>query len=516
MFVGIDFGTVSTTIAYLEKEEIPRLFFYEGQGEYLPSIIYQEDGELYFGNDARLYLRDNPSKVIRFFKMFLPLEDDLEKLKKAGWSHKLLPSEALKLFLARLLLEDEDSFTRKKGKIKALVFSVPELWFRSPRHSGPRKLKEIVEALRLPLTRLISEPVAAAAAVTFELKRCGESLPSHLLVCDMGGGTFDVCFCKIAPEEIRVEWFSGEGEEGVGGGGVRFDQEVIRSCITRYGKNLSPGSAKFLQYQYEFEEMKTTRPFLNKINRRFKQQKKAGTLSEEAQIIAKLQGELPLTYEDVKRGFAVIEEGVRRVLSRFKSQGLVEDYEVVVVGGFGRFALLQEIIKRELKVSQLLNEKLRTEFFYYAVAYGACLVAANKIKILGRLPYGVSIKTYIKPTFKEQWVTLVEKGQELEKLSEGVFGKGFYRVVPLGGTNGEYINLQIEMRFHLEESIFTVKHVQIPPGALRKDKRYRLGIKADCSELIYLLLEEEGSGRRVEVPIDVVLPRGPVLILEET
>lgn len=205
--IGLDFGTTNSILSYMENGNLT-CFKYNMIEEYIPSFIAYEDGFIEIGNAARHTASQN-LKIESYgnFKMRLPLKDsDFAKYFQNGKT----PMEVTADYLKELLLNRESqSFTKERGNIVGIVVSVPEIWQRDIYNLGRERLRGLIEQLGLPLIQLVSEPVAAASYYTHEVQKQAENndqqfFIGNLLVCDMGGGTFDVSLCHISGQK-KVE-----------------------------------------------------------------------------------------------------------------------------------------------------------------------------------------------------------------------------------------------------------------------------------------------------------------------
>src|SRR5690606_8584876 len=122
------------------------------------------------------------------------------------------------------------------GNIDGIVVSVPQAWMtRQPNHQGRPKLEKIIkEKLGLPMIQLISEPVAAAAYYSHWYNNEYKTpFQGNILVCDMGGGTFDVTLCKLDENKVEVLGNDGNGIAELGKAGVYFDTKLLQLAYKR-------------------------------------------------------------------------------------------------------------------------------------------------------------------------------------------------------------------------------------------------------------------------------------------
>lgn len=183
----IDFGTTNSTISYVEDGRGPAAFRYPGPDgyEYIPSCVaYDPDGDIRIGRAALDFAGDPDAVFCNNLKMILPQMN--EDRAKHQWPAQKNPEQAITDYFRNILLLEDDeaiSFATQKGPIDGVVLSVPHVWDREIGHAGRRQLQEIASAkLALPLIRLISEPVAAAAYYAYRHQQAtSDSFTGNLL-----------------------------------------------------------------------------------------------------------------------------------------------------------------------------------------------------------------------------------------------------------------------------------------------------------------------------------------------
>ncbi len=201
--IGLDFGTTNSIISYLSTTGELEAFQYGGPNghKYIPSFIAYEDNFIEIGTAARTTAANHPMiESYGNFKMRLPISESELLDRSEGKTAVKVTAD----YLRELLISPENpySFTTQQGAIARLVVSVPEIWQRDIYNRGRESLQKLIQDLGLPLIQLVSEPVAAAAYYTWEMHRRAiaqntDLFTGNLLVCDMGGGTFDVSLCRI-------------------------------------------------------------------------------------------------------------------------------------------------------------------------------------------------------------------------------------------------------------------------------------------------------------------------------
>ena len=511
--IGVDFGTTNSTVALVSKSNSLEAFRYPGpEGyEYIPTCVaYEEDGSTHIGR-AALEIAGDPSAVFcNNLKMVLPLSE--EDLANYGWTRARSPESVIADYFRHSLLLDDDeasSFQKQRGQIDGVVLSVPHIWAKAVDHSGRSRLQHIVaNILKLPLIQLISEPVAAAAYYAHRLQReHSEPFKGNLLVCDVGGGTFDVTLCRVTPGAIEELYNDGNGKTGMGQAGVFFDTKLILDKC----EGLEEGSPKFHEFYNRLQDFKinqhatVTKNIITAI----------GDPDRRGMPIIKL-GETRFDFQDIAGAFEQVEEGINEVLGRFKSVIDEHGYSVdalFFVGGFAQFYLVREVIKRFWDIEQndpRFIEKANREISRYAIAYGAALVAKDLIHVEERYEHTIGIEGFRLQKRKDrevydqvrELVPIIVGGQKLSTYEQVHFAsnpiKVHYEMPEV------YIYVDPESKNQpvvrkLPETLdIRLPNVDLPGN------RWTVGMRINKSKVAYLVFRD-GQGETVEYELgDVV------------
>merc|ERR1719247_4114470 len=90
--------------------------------------------------------------------------------------------------------------------------------------------KDAASIAGLNALRIINEPTAAAIAYGLDKKEGAKS--SHILIYDMGGGTFDVSLLKIENGIFEVKATAGDTHLG----GEDFDNRIVDHCLKDFAR----------------------------------------------------------------------------------------------------------------------------------------------------------------------------------------------------------------------------------------------------------------------------------------
>jgi molecular chaperone HscC len=194
MILGIDLGTTNSSAAYMTPEG-PRLIP-NALGEVLtPSVVGVDlKGEVLVGQAAKDLQVTHPERCASAFKRQMGTDWSVDL---AG--HHFTPETLSSLVLRSLKQDSEAHFGRP---IEQAVITVPAYFNEHQR-------KATIQAGRiagLQVNRILNEPTAAAIAYGFH----ESNEDKHILVIDLGGGTFDVSVVEMFEGTVEVRASSGD------------------------------------------------------------------------------------------------------------------------------------------------------------------------------------------------------------------------------------------------------------------------------------------------------------------
>lgn len=223
--IGIDLGTTTSEIAYIENDEpkiIPDCF----GNRIVPSVVgKKEDGTVVVGQVAYNQLISSPDRTISEVKrlmgsdILIPVGDK-----------KYLPHELSSMILKELKNYAEDYFGEE---VVEAVITVPANF-----NNSQRKVTKLAgEMAGLKVERIINEPTAAAIAYGINNSQKEEKI----LVYDLGGGTFDVSILEMFEGILDVK--SSRGNDRLGGKDFdsRIEKYIEKEFEKTYNQNLYKG-----------------------------------------------------------------------------------------------------------------------------------------------------------------------------------------------------------------------------------------------------------------------------------
>ncbi|TWT59584.1 Hsp70 family protein [Rubinisphaera italica] len=323
MILGIDLGTTNSLCAVFrngQPELIPN-----SHGDLLtPSVVgLLESGELLVGEPAREQRVTRPQAVASRFKRLMGTKE-LLKLGSNKWN-----AEELSSFVLKTLKQDAEAYLGEE--ITEAVITVPAYFNDLQR----RSTKIAGELAGLKVRRIINEPTAAALAYGFH----DRDAEKHLLVIDLGGGTFDVTLMEVF--EGTLEIIASAGESTLGG--EDFTDRLAGSLLESQKLHLESAEIQHPQLvarlREECEQAKRKFGSASQVTIRIPDHE--GNFSTEPES-------LTITSEDFTKIVTPLLDRIRRPIARVlrdagRSAEQIDD--VILVGGATRMPVLNQCVK---------------------------------------------------------------------------------------------------------------------------------------------------------------------------
>ncbi len=220
--IGIDLGTTTSEIAYIENDEpkiIPDCF----GNRIVPSVVgKKEDNTVIVGQVAYNQLIPSPERTVAEVKRLMGSDTKINMGEK-----EYMPHEISSLILKELKKYAEDYLGEE---VEEAVITVPANF-----NNSQRKVTKLAgEMAGLKVERIINEPTAAAMAYGID----NADKEEKILVYDLGGGTFDVSILEMFEGILDVK--SSRGNDRLGGKDFdsRIEKYIEKEFERIYNQNL--------------------------------------------------------------------------------------------------------------------------------------------------------------------------------------------------------------------------------------------------------------------------------------
>lgn len=233
--VGIDLGTTNSTVAVIDRDGAPRVLTTAEGSTMMPSLVWFSPHGPVVGEAAREGLEHSPDLTIFGAKRLLGRRFDHPEVRKLArvlpyelteapngdtWiqlaaGRAVSPEEVSALILRELKRTAERFF---RAPVTRAVITVPA-WYDAAQRQAT---KDAAQIAGLTVMRLLSEPTAAALG-----HGAHRGADRRYLVCDLGGGTFDVAV--VDAEAGVFEVLATTGDPFLGGDDI--DRALVEHLV---------------------------------------------------------------------------------------------------------------------------------------------------------------------------------------------------------------------------------------------------------------------------------------------
>lgn len=244
MLLGIDFGTTRTVVASSDRGNYPIVSFESATGdvtEWIPSLVAERRGELRYGLEAAEVAAEPGWVVLRSFKRLLSARDVAPATRLAVGDTCVALADLLAGFLGAVreaLFERSNLRGRRRHDVTLqAVIATP-----ANAHSTQRFMT--LDAFRragFEVQAMLNEPSAAGLEYANRFRPTLSARREHVVVYDLGGGTFDASLVRMTDRHHDVVTTAGIPELG----GDDFDVVLARLVLERVGvasEALPPGA----------------------------------------------------------------------------------------------------------------------------------------------------------------------------------------------------------------------------------------------------------------------------------
>ena len=492
--IGIDLGTTNSCVAVYEGGEAKIIPNKEGKNT-TPSIVaFTDKGEVLVGDPAKRQAITNPDKTISSVKRIMGLMMNEEKAKEAHdkVTYKIVDKDGMaavdvagKIYTpqeisAKILTKlKEDAESYLGSKVTDAVITVPAYFNDAQR----KATKDAGTIAGLNVLRIINEPTASALAYGLESKA-----DEHVLVYDLGGGTFDVTTLEISDGTFEV--LSTDGNAFLGGDD--FDNKIV----------------DFLAGEFKNDngiDLKNDKMALQRLKDAAENAKKELSSAQETEInlpfiTADATGPKHLVIKLTRAKFeGMIESLVKETISHIKTAMKDADLangdvkEIIMVGGSTRVPLAQKMVS-EYFGGKELNKSVNPD---EVVAAGAAIqggVLRGDVKdvlLLDVTPLSLGIETLGGVATK-----IIEKGTTIPVKKSQVFSTA--------EDNQPAVTISVvqgEREFAKDNKSLGLFELSNIPAAPRGVPQIEVTFDIDANGILTVSAKDKGTGTEQKITI---------------
>ena len=360
MIVGIDLGTTHSCVAYIDETGKPAIAKSAIGEDTTPSaVFFESSSNVVVGRAAKNEALVTPDLVAQLVK-----RDMGKKIEYAFGGEKHTPETVSALILRELARCAREQAGRE---VRDAVITVPA-YFGIAEREATRRAGQLAG---LNVLDVLDEPVAAALHYQGLTRVADRSAVSpdgahgtrHILVYDLGGGTFDTSVIRLQGDDVRVVCTDGEDHLG----GADWDHVIARYLLGRVTEEhpgLQPeNDQQFMQdVLISAERLKRE---LSAAQARRHTMRLSGTVTQVE--LSRVKAE-ELTTDLLERTIVVTE----RAIAAARTKGVTHYDDVLLVGGMSRFPAVAQILTKRLGLDAHQHEP------DLAVAKGAALFALQR------------------------------------------------------------------------------------------------------------------------------------------
>jgi len=372
--IGIDLGTTYSCVGVFQHGKVEIIANDQGNRT-TPSYVAFTDSERLIGDPAKNQVAMNPNNTVFDAKRLIgrkfdesAVQSDMKhwpftvvevdgrpkiQVEYLGETKQFFPEEVSSMVLVKMR---EIAEAYLGTDIKDAVVTVPAYFNDSQRQAT----KDAGTIAGLNVLRIINEPTAAAIAYGLDKKGQKEQ---HVLIFDLGGGTFDVSVLSIDDGIFEVKSTAGDTHLG----GEDFDNRMVSHFVNEFKRKHK-------------KDLTSNKRALRRLRTACERAKRTLSASTQANIEIDSLFEGVDFYTSITRArfedlcadlFRGTLDPVEKALRDAKlSKGEID--EVVLVGGSTRIPKIQKLLQDFFNGKEL-NKSINPD---EAVAYGAAVQAA--------------------------------------------------------------------------------------------------------------------------------------------
>jgi molecular chaperone DnaK len=348
MEFGIDLGTTQSCIAYIDDTGRPVIVKSTLGEDTTPSAVFFESRQTaVVGRAARDEALVAPDLVAQLIKRDMGTD---AAYSFHGEHHT--PETVSALILRELAHLAADQVGQP---VTGVVITVPA-YFGVAEREATRRAGELAG---LNVLDVLAEPVAAA--VHYQAVSGSAGTPKHVLVYDLGGGTFDTTVIRLEGDDISVVCTDGDHHLG----GADWDQAIAGYLLGRLTEE-DPGGLRPEQDPQFMQDLLISAERLKKELSSVQVRRHVMRFGGRTMVVELTRSAVEdLTADLLARTVAVLD----RAIATARGRDVPRFDDVLLVGGMSRFPAVARVLKERLGVDARLHEP------ELAVAKGAALFA---------------------------------------------------------------------------------------------------------------------------------------------
>ena len=491
--IGIDLGTTNSCIAVLEGGQ-PIIVPNSEGGRTTPSIVGFGKAQRLVGQLAKRQAVTNAENTVYSIKRFIGRRwqdteaergrvayhcqrgrDDTVNIKIRD--REFTPQEISAMILQKLKADAEAYLGET---INEAVITVPAYFTDAQRQAT----KDAGMIAGLEVLRIINEPTAAALA--YGLDKQNED--QHILVFDLGGGTFDVSILQLGNGVFEVKATAGNNHLG----GDDFDNLLVQWLIENFKsqENIDLASDRMaiqrLREAAEKAKIELSSMITTSINLPFIAADETGPKHLELELTrAKFE---ELTRELVEKTLEPVQQSLKD--SELQPSDI---NRVILVGGSTRIPAVQELISRFFSTGQIDRSVNPDE----AVALGASIQAGvlggevEDILLLDVTPLSLGIET-----LGEVFTKIIDRNTTIPTSRSQVFS-----TAADGQTSVEIHVLQGERAMARDNKTLGKFLLTGIPPAPRGMPQIEVAFEIDVNGILKVAASDQGTGKEQSIVI---------------
>ena len=433
--IGIDFGTTTTEVSYIDKNGHSRAMKLEGGKDVIPTVLYfmSEDNWI-IGKKASTMSRVHPEACVKNFKLYFT--DPLKKYKvmaENGDEFVIKPIQAAQYYLNSLIQIIQPKlikeFGEKEGTIDKAVITAPALFDEFKRSAIKDALLKAGSKAGFSDIKIATEPTAAAVAYQEENCDDGETI----LVYDFGGGTFDVSIIQ-KNGEIYSE-VDTDGDPALGGNLLteQLAEVLWVNCLDYVDREYPFDEHEADHYSeddYDLERLK----FIRNRNAVFNAAEdiKIDFLEEDeinvqipfffdnesdpalVDVTMNIEEFNDIILSDVERTIEITKLVLRRAIESGKISKIDQ---VVLAGGSSQLRLIKDLLAEEKDLKDLVGNG---EDSSTLISRGAAKLASIELKVEEKTRFEIGTRV-VKGTSLDEFEKIIDAGVQLPCTGEHTF-----------------------------------------------------------------------------------------------